>query len=657
MSQESHSNNGAHQAFRTDTFGPMGTSCQASEDPVAPIFKMKRSRREIASLSSDFDQFSEGEIHELEKHNPDNFDGEVAFSGDDLIKLFQAEAHEVKIVDTEVVNPTENQEEHDNSDSDSSGSDFDGDNASDDGERFFRLPSDDAEYCKEKREDFEDIPKENRQPEQKPNPPRGEAISEIFKGPRDEKEDDVRIPLFSDSVRHPWCIVDYHLYLLQIESTMNQKTRRNNVWLRDGVECRPLCYEEFFEEETFDPALVGTEPSLLFAALPVADNGVHFHGSTYVLKYDWNTKVLSARFFNSLPEDMRNIEWAWKESVIVYSLPIMEIVDIMKYCMAQRYRRIEFLSTNCRCITPYVVNDDPGMELIMAYRFCQFAVDFAEAIFAHMSTEDCDALKSELIDVMEEIRLTLQRASYRAWFAVREGLSMERFSHRVSFDRYLNDLFTYNKSNQEGSLRGKNWSAFGMDTCNRIRDEETQKRRAINEQLLQEVFAPLDEEQTQEQVFEDMLANVNEAQADNFLHTEINTPPILPPSLDEVNSDEVDLDEYDLDDLDDIVFETPVLPNIVQPVATEADICGVTEYHDVPLEHLFNHASALIRSQPELDTLENCGRLGALLTELGLGLNKIPLNELESLPERELHNDNLSLQVNDTSDSISSPQA
>lgn len=626
MDQGSSNGNGVQKTSKKDT------PCQESKDSVDLVFKMKRSCKEIVSSDINLDQFPKGEVHELEKHSPNNSGREIVVSGDDIVQFSKDKVHEIKMVDIGLV---ENQEGHGSSDSGSDSDDFDGDIAPDDGEYFFRLPKERAEYCREKLKDFEDIPREYRQPNlKKSSNYHGEAISELFQGPRDEKPEDLRIRLFSMGVKHPWSIVDYHLYLLQIEGTTNQEKRQNGTWLRDGVECRPLCYEEFFEEDTFDPALVGMEPSLLFAALPVADHGVQFHGSTYVLEYDWNTKILSARHFNSLPDDLRNIECVWKESVVVYSLPIMEIVDIMKDSMAQRYRRIEFLSTNYRCTTPYVVNDDPGMELVMAYQFCQFAVDFASAIFVHMSAENLGFLKSELLDIMEEIRLTLQRASYRAWFAVREGLSMERFSHKVSFDRYLNDLFTYNKSIEEGSLRGKNWSAFGLDTCSILRDEHTQARQVINEQHLQEVFAPLDEEKSPEQVFENMLANTNEAPADEFLNTEINSPPILLPPLDENNSDEIDLDEFDLDNMIDVVIETPVSSNIAQPAATEADGCEITGYHDVPLENLLDHAAAMFRNKPELDTLENRGRLGAFFAELEMGTNKGSLGEPENLPQQ-----------------------
>lgn len=648
-------------------FGPMGVRCQGSKDPVALIFKMKRSRREIAASAAVLEQFSQDEAHELKEHDnsdSDNAGEEVAFSGDDLVRLFQCEVNELEEHDNsdshkageelsfsgdDLIRLFQGEAhelgEHDNSESDSSGSD-DFDEEYDD-DHLFHLPKDITEYSQANLREFEDIPKENREPEPK-NKPRGEAVSELFRLPKDEESLAAEIRFFATSITHPWRIVDYHLYLLQIEGTMNQEARQNGVWLRDGVECRPLCYEEFFENDTFDPALVGTEPILLFAALPVADHGVQFLGSTYMLEYNRNTKLLSARHFYCVPANVRNIECVWKESVIIYSLPIMEIVDIMKYCLAQRYSRIEFLSTNHRCTTSHVVNDDPGMELIVAYRFCQFAVDFAEAIFAHMSATELDVFRSELLNIMEEISLTLQRASYRAWFAVREGLSMERFSHNVSFDRYLNDLFTYNKSNQEGSLRGKNWSAFDLETCSQIRYENTQIRRARNEEQLQEVFAPFNEERSQEQVFEDMLAGTEEAQVDDFLNTEINSPPILLPP-----SSEVDLDEVDLDNMIDIVLEDPVPPTIVKPAASEDDGCEINGYHDIPLEYLLGHASHLIRDQPELDTLENRDRLGAFLTELGIGQKQGPLDEFESLPEQGFDNDHWNLQVNDTNDPAS----
>ena len=90
---------------------------------------------------------------------------------------------------------------------------------------------------------------------------------------------------------HPWHIIDYHLYLLQIEGKKDITARHSGILLRDSVDCCPLSYEEMFDVDTFNPDLVGEEPSILFAALPVPKHDVQFHGTTYVLEYDWNLRL------------------------------------------------------------------------------------------------------------------------------------------------------------------------------------------------------------------------------------------------------------------------------------------------------------------------------------------------------------------------------
>ena len=482
---------------------------------------------------------------------------------------------------------------------------------------------------------------ENKQMPDGSDDSNGEVVSDLFKSrelPKPKDSEDSKASPFAASVIHPWHIVDYHLYLLQIEGKKDITARRNGILLRDGVDCRSLSYKEMFDVDTFDPDLVGEEPSVLFAALPVPEHRVQFHGTTYVLEYDWNLRCLYARHFLWVPEDLRNVECVWTEGIIIYCVPITDIINVMKTALDERYRRIEFLS-NSRCTTSYVAHDDPGMELVVAYQFCQFAVDFAEAILPDETDDAIEQFKSELTDIMEEIRLTLQRASYRAWFAVREGLSMEKFSRKVSFDRYLNDLFTYNKSIEEGSLRGKKWRAPGLNTCNKIRDTDAKNRRARNVQRLQDVFAPLEQSTRpvpQEKVFEDMLAKTDESQANSLFYEELPQSPSSPLWY-----------EFDTDFLETSTGS----PIIVRPETPQVDEFEVTEYHHTPLQCLLDRTFDLIRKQPEFDSLENRGRFGALLTEMGACGMKDSLDGCAIAPEQGFDNDDWSLEVNFASDS------
>ena len=559
-------------------FTPMKIRSPPAVDPMAFLFKMKRSRKEIMSSQS------------VEEETP---------SGDSVALNSQNE------------NRNESQSE-------------DKDNNQDE-----VAPAQD-----------EQIP-ENKQMLDGSDDSGDEVVSDLFKRrelPKPKNPEDPSASPFAASVIHPWHIVDYHLYLLQIEGKKDIMTRRNGILLRDGVDCRPLSYEEMFDVDTFDPDLAGEEPSVLFGALPVPEHRVQFHGTTYVLEYDWNLRCLYARHFLWVPEDLRNVECVWPEGIIIYCVPITDIIHVMKTALDERYRRIEFLS-NSRCTTSYVARDDPGMELVVAYQFCQFAVDFAEAILPDEADDTIEEFKFELTDIMEEIRLTLQRASYRAWFAAREGLSMEKLSRKVSFDRYLNDLFTYNKSIEEGSLRGKKWRAPGLNTCKKIRDTNAKNRRARNEQRLQDVFAPLEQSTRpvpQEKVFEDMLAKTDESQADSLLYEEPPQSPSSPLWY-----------EFDTD-----VRETsPGSPIIGRPETPQVDEFEVTEYHNTPLQCLLDRTFDLIQKQPEFDSLDNCGRFGALLTEMGACGMKDSLDECAISPEHEFDNDDWSLEVNFVSDS------
>lgn len=579
MNQEPSDNNITSFAAEDGVvFTPMKIRSLPAVDLMAFLFKMKRSRKEIVSSQA------------VEEEAP---------SGDNVALNSQNEDH------------NESQGEH-----------------QDDNQNEV-APAQDEQVA------------ENKQMPDGSDDSNGEVVSDLFKSrelPKPKDSEDSKASPFAASVIHPWHIVDYHLYLLQIEGKKDITARRNGILLRDGVDCRSLSYEEMFDVDTFDPDLVGEEPSVLFAALPVPEHRVQFHGTTYVLEYDWNLRCLYARHFLWVPEDLRNVECVWTEGIIIYCVSITDIISVMKTALDERYRRIEFLS-NSRCTTSYVAHDDPGMELVVAYQFCQFTVDFAEAILPDETDDAIEQFKSELTDIMEEIRLTLQRASYRAWFAVREGLSMEKFSRKVSFDRYLNDLFTYNKSIEEGSLRGKKWRALGLNTCKKIRDTDAKNRRARNEQRLQDVFAPLEQSTRpvpQEKVFEDMLAKTDESQANSLFYEELPQSPLSPLWY-----------EFDTDFLE----TSPGSPIIVRPETPQVDEFEVTEYHHISLQCLLDRAFDLIQKQPEFDSLENRSRFGALLTEMGACGMKDFLDECAIVPEQEFDNDDWSLEVNFVSDS------
>src|SRR5699024_10091945 len=75
----------------------------------------------------------------------------------------------------------------------------------------------------------------------------GEVVSDLFKSrelPKPKNPEVSSTSSFAASVIHPWHIVDYHLYLLQIEGKKDITARRNGILLRDGVDCRSLSYEE-----------------------------------------------------------------------------------------------------------------------------------------------------------------------------------------------------------------------------------------------------------------------------------------------------------------------------------------------------------------------------------------------------------------------------
>ncbi|KAF7595767.1 hypothetical protein BBP40_004898 [Aspergillus hancockii] len=442
-----------------------------------------------------------------------------------------------------------------------------------------------------------------------------------IKGPRDEP------PTYI--VTHPWEIVDYHLYLCSVEKGKDTHARRNGMFVFDGIDCRPIYYNELFEERAFEACNIGEEPQFLFWVLPIADLGPSFNGRHYVLGFDYKSRTLFARHFDWIPNKTDDLWCVWDLGFTMYSVTIPDLVILLESGLSEDVHiGLGLLSSSPYCMA-LGTGDDPGMEIVITILFCQWVLDFAETIFEQ--DEDTTRIFEErLTHYVEECRIILARASYRAWFASRDGYTKEAYQRNSSINKFTSDLFTFSKSVESGSLKHRSWCAPGLETCNILRQKDRAQRKAETEQQLENIFIIPETEippESSEKYFEGMLARSK----DSLLALYSVGPPRTPSPHQDGS-----VPPY---------CWSPMSSGIVKPEDEADDDFGVTEYHKIPVTLLLKHIIDLVDARPELDSADNRTRFGKLLTELGIGVQRKHVQDFSIVPKLGYENDSWKLEV------------
>lgn len=424
-------------------------------------------------------------------------------------------------------------------------------------------------------------------------------------------------------VSHPWHIVDYHLYLCSAERGHTLEARRDGMYLFDGADCRRLPYDEFAEDRALlSQCFPGDQPQLLFGILPIADRifadrNPAFGGRHYVLGFDYDCKTLYARHFDWFPHDLSDIWCVWDASTNVYTVTVPDLIHIMETSLGKGKMPVGMgiLSSSPYCLA-LEADDDPGLEIIIATLWCQWLLDFSEILFKQ-NTGSLPDFQARLGSYVEQGRLILQRASYRAWFAVRDGYSKKQYKSRTTINQYTNDLYTFEKSEQDGSLKGQSWAAPGLETCNHIRSNERMQRKKRVEQRLQDLFVVPEKEEIQDQ--ETVLRNIIARSEQGVMDINAMTPAEAPRTPSPRSRQETP-------ELSERCF-SPGSPVIVTPATEPYDEFEATASHHFPLPILLERALELATEHPELDTATNRSIFGDALADMGIGIHQ-PVLEL-----------------------------
>ncbi|KNG84065.1 hypothetical protein ANOM_006953 [Aspergillus nomiae NRRL 13137] len=410
------------------------------------------------------------------------------------------------------------------------------------------------------------------------------------------------------SVSHPWEVVDYHLYLCSVERGKDTHARRNGMFVYDGIDCRPVYYSELLEEHAFEPCTVGEEPQFLFWNLPIADLGPSFNGRHYVLGFDYNNRALFARHFEWMPNKTDDLWCVWDLGFTMYSITIPDLIILLESGLSEDVHvGMGILSSSPYCIAMGSC-DDPGMELVITVLFCRWVLDFAEVIF-EQDGNIMERFKARLTRYMEECRIILARASYRAWFVSQGDYTKATYQRNSSIGKFTSDLFTFSKSVEDGSLKTQSWCAPGLDTCNILRHQDRVQRRAETEQRLESLFTIPEVDAPPESPEEVLGGMVARSKGSLTALCPAKTPRTPP------------LSKYE-----SIPFYrwSSMSPEAVKFEDEAYNGLEGTEYHKTPLSLLLKQILGLIETRPELDCLENRAHFGGLLSALGMGLQQRP---------------------------------
>lgn len=251
---------------------------------------------------------------------------------------------------------------------------------------------------------------------------------------------------------HPWGVVDYHL-LLSAAERRTLEERRNCMYLINEDGCVRVREGDLFDDQYFGPVGMKRNPKLLFSMLPVAEaatKGQRFFGEQhYILGFDFNKQAFFARHFHSVSDDDEDIWGEWTKGDTVYSVTVPELLDLLNATFSGKYRvdRGILSSTRYHVSQHQPVFDDPGLELTIVIQFCQWMIDCADVVIRG----DDEWLTRYMISAkfgrhMETCRAILHRASYRSWFAYREGTGAADYKRKLIIDVMASDLYLIKES-------------------------------------------------------------------------------------------------------------------------------------------------------------------------------------------------------------------
>ncbi|RMJ28048.1 hypothetical protein PHISP_01076 [Aspergillus sp. HF37] len=244
---------------------------------------------------------------------------------------------------------------------------------------------------------------------------------------------------------HPWGMVDYHLYLAMAEKR-SFHGRGNCMYFINDDGCYPASERDIFDSiQHFEPGnVLQQNPKLLFNVLPIplgSGNGRVFGTREYVLGFEYTSNTFFARHFNPAPSPGQL--WAnWDLGTDMHSISIADLLGQLRTFFAGGWEAGEGILSS----SPYsrsLRRDEPGFEVVIVTLFSQWVIDMADLVFDSNGDGAFEEAIEELRDYTETCRLVLQRASWRAWFALRDGIAVAEYRRRLTIEGMVSIMYSF----------------------------------------------------------------------------------------------------------------------------------------------------------------------------------------------------------------------
>ncbi|CAI7594407.1 unnamed protein product [Penicillium crustosum] len=225
-------------------------------------------------------------------------------------------------------------------------------------------------------------------------------------------------------MRHPWGVLDYHMYLSHIESKRDELRRKKECHLLETTGFRQVTLHD---EPELHNIRASTNPTVVFVSLPVPDMQDDCSNAKLVLGFDLKSDHLHGYFFESgFPiENYEDLWQAWNQGggELVVDISVERFLSVIRHTMQQQIEILEIGILHHYGLTTRVFQ--AGLDMVIAVQFLQFVDDFAELL-----TEETYELRGLYLPFQDELRNLLEGGSRDAWFAVRDGLDIQQYRQK-----------------------------------------------------------------------------------------------------------------------------------------------------------------------------------------------------------------------------------
>ncbi|KAJ5946712.1 hypothetical protein N7454_003551 [Penicillium verhagenii] len=229
--------------------------------------------------------------------------------------------------------------------------------------------------------------------------------------------------IVQDASRHPWGLVDHHLYLAAIERGRDCSTRLGSCMLQEGERFREVCLDELLDINTSSRGFSTDHHLITFMNLPILPLSTlaPLTEEKLILGFDVERQHLLGYFFKSAPDDLTDLCYVWHEGQLIIDIHIDRYLEMYQYTVKNH---LEICGVGVFRYFRESKRELPtGLDLVVTIQFAQFLHDFVDLLRGGIK----DKIRKEYDDSEEYLRSLLSKASYESWFAVRDGLTLQKY--------------------------------------------------------------------------------------------------------------------------------------------------------------------------------------------------------------------------------------